>query len=475
MMMLLWASILTQVYPGRVALLLKVQVYIAMATAILNVILWIVFDVETHTSVMDYRSVAFTVRSIAIPGIQIILGLTFAMFAVKFAKSWYRFHVARDKFMKLSIFSLIGFVSFLFFSLYNVLYQRTDIYSPGPKQISFLNVASQVLAFIRMAVILCIFGFKIPKRSALEPDWNLQSNMSGNDQDQMYPAATKYSGINSKHIHQLMNDKHPMQNVSSYNTHVFEKDNCSTISDSTLYENNQQKKAASTAKTGLASALFYAQWCKTKQEKPDNSDRFIGISSAELLDYQNTKQQMMTPNQSMHDISVAIAESVKHNNNNNNGNNTLEEPIRLSELLAPELSQYTDDNTDMKKTSNITVTTTTTTEEPFFSRPNHTLQSILELPHLEETAEAMEVEETILNNYEAQLRTNIRFSKFPMRTPVAGAVVNCHRTPIATSSDVTNPTLPERATMKTTQQSHMSNVSPMTSRDLFQAHPNKYI
>ncbi|KAI8052298.1 hypothetical protein BDF22DRAFT_743872 [Syncephalis plumigaleata] len=479
MLMLLWASILAQVYPGRVAILLKVQIYIAMAVILLNVIFWIVLDIEKHTTELSYRSAVFTVSAIVIPGIQIVLSLTFALFSVKFAQSWYRFHVARDKFMELFIFSLIGFISFLFFSLYNVLYQRTDTSNPTPKQIGFLSVTSQVLAFIRMAAILCIFGLKIPKRHTSKSDWDSQSSTSANDQGNGYSDDTKYSGVNSKHIHQLMNDKHPMQNVSVHNSHAFEKKiNCSTLNDGTRYETNKQEQEPSSAKTALTSALFCVQWSKTKQDKPDNSDRLS-----------NTKQQMMKPSQSLHDVSVAIAESVKHSNrNNNNGNddsgsnNKLEEPIQLSKVLASELSHYTDDTMDMSNTSTIDAAAAAAAEggeEPFYTQPNHTLQSIVELPHLEETSETMEVEETTLNGCEKPLRknssNNIRFSKFPMKTPVVGLVVNTYGTPIAATSDVTSPTSPDRATIRTVRQSRLSSVSSTTSRDLFQAHPNRYI
>ncbi|RKP26321.1 hypothetical protein SYNPS1DRAFT_27984 [Syncephalis pseudoplumigaleata] len=454
LMLLLWASRLAHIHPGRTVLLLKIQVYVSMLVCLVNVIFWVMLDVENRTYSLEYREGMLSASILVIPVIEVVVSLTFALFAAKFAHGWYRFHMARNKFMELFAFSLVGCFSFLFASLRNVIYRRTSASDPSPQQVGLLHGSEQMIVFIRVAVVLCVLGVRPPKRRPSGSSWDVES--CEEQQQQQQPGEQACRSVDTKHsnaglhVQQLMNDKHPMQSVGTYESHLLPTTaHSSSVDDATLCEQQEQAANTSKSRTSLTSSILCCPcWRQSGQVEQDHADHFVGVTSTELLDYQHAKQRMMKPSQSMHEVSRAMVESTH--------------PPSQGSADAAKVSM--DDNA------------AATDDEPFFGQPSYALQRIVEQPHLEETATAKEAKETALTTGETRmLRATLRFSKFPASTPVAGVVVNSHGTPIASAcADALSPTSPDRAT-RATRQSQLSRGSSITSREHFQAHPDRYI
>ncbi|KAI9593511.1 hypothetical protein BDF19DRAFT_447981 [Syncephalis fuscata] len=449
-MLLLWAQRLNQFYPGKIVLLLKLQCYGTLAFAIVHVIFWaIVRFMYTYADNQKTARINY-VASIILQVMEFTIAAIFALLAIKFAYGWYRFHMVRDKFMELFLLSLIGFLSFLANALLNIILGKSNDLVSYYKFVYFMMLFRNTISLVRVVAILCILGVKIPKRAVYDSKWDAKSYTS-KDQlkfNENHSSNKKYLGTN-RSVHQLMNNKHPIKSIGSFSdsNDLNKTGEYSLSNDDTLCD--QTDSDESSKQEGLIGILFCQNWRKQNREEQTCNERFDEISSEELLSYQTTKQQTVGPNKSLQEMSVAIAKSI---------NARPLEPI----MSATEPFDFTLNAPATESAIN--------TENPFSNQPDCALQSIVELPHLEETAEAMELEEQALNNYEGQLVANIRFSKFPTAVSVANTTVQRSGLPVASSA---NTTIAQDYT--TSNNSRMSNISVLTSREMYEAHPGRYI
>ncbi|RKP09652.1 hypothetical protein THASP1DRAFT_28566 [Thamnocephalis sphaerospora] len=288
LMIYLWGTRLGQVYPGPVAKLLRYHVLLSAAVTLaqfaVNMCLLHTSPTEADGGINAAYESLENATTLVIPGIQLFLASVFVIFAARFAHGWYHFYLARGKFGELFLLSLIGCFSFLALGVTGVVNASASGGHLSVAVFTALAVLRQLAILTRAMAVLCVYGLRPPTRTAMSNAWRSRTRESLNghnftDTSQQHSVASTISSYLSSENHQSLG-KLPLtgRSIQPY-----------------MYGDDDDEEAGCSWRS-----LSCMRWHRRRRLSQQRYGASAGISSTDLLQYQISKQHMLTVQQTMH-------------------------------------------------------------------------------------------------------------------------------------------------------------------------------
>ena len=163
MLLMLWSGILQQVQKGKPLTPLRVAILLAFLIMVYNLVETIVWLSVWPTPGLD---MAHEVARYLVPISQLIIGLLFLFYAIRFQLRKNSYNTSRDTrraLTKLSWLAILGFISFILKAIANFLVGDPNVYN-SVTGVLICYVLADVAALLRAFAILMILGVRLPEQ-----------------------------------------------------------------------------------------------------------------------------------------------------------------------------------------------------------------------------------------------------------------------------------------------------------------------